>query len=281
MIVSFHPLFEGDKNIICAGREPNADDFAAIKAAVAVVLPQGCRQSLYEMAAASCPHVFPNYRARFDFPGKIGQLKLFRETGTAHPSAELSSSVAEFKQQHGEASGDMSLGLPCVFKFDWGGEGETVYLINSRNDLKHVLAKAAVFENSGQKGFLLQQYVPTNGKTLRVIIIGRAMISYWRIQQSSDGFMSSVSRGAQIDTASQPELQNTARLFIQDFCAKAAINLAGFDVLFPTEEANSQPFLLEINYFFGRKGLGGSAAYYEILKKEIDAWLSKILNRKN
>jgi len=281
MIVSFHPLFVADKNIICAGRDPNADDFAAIKAAAAVILPQGCRQSLYEMAAANCQHVFPNYRVRFDFPGKIGQIRLFRETGTAHPPAELYPSAAEFKKQYGETFADFSLRLPCVFKFDWGGEGETVHLINSRNDLKQVLTKATVFENSGQRGFLLQQYVPTNGKTLRVIIIGRAMISYWRIQQSSDGFMSSVSRGAQIDAASQPELQNTARLFIHDFCAKTAIDLAGFDVIFPAEKANSQPLLLEINYFFGRKGLGGSAAYYEILKKEINAWLSKTLNRQD
>lgn len=276
MIVSFHPLFEADKNIICAGREPNADDLAAIKAAKAVVLPQGCRQSLYEMATANCKHVFPNYRARFDFPGKIGQIKLFRETNTAHPPTELYSSVAEFKQHYGETSADISLGLPCVFKFDWGGEGETVYLINSRDDLNKVLEKAAVFENSGQKGFLLQQYVPTNGRTLRVIIIGQAMISYWRVQQSTNGFMSSVSRGAHIDTTSQPELQNAARVFIYDFCLKTGIDLAGFDVIFPAEEENSQPLLLEINYFFGRKGLGGSDAYYEILKKEINAWLSQL-----
>ena len=139
MIVSFHPLFEADKNIICAGREPNADDFGAIKAAKIVILPQGCRQSLYEMATANCKYVFPNYRVRFDFPGKIGQIKLFRETSTAHPPAELYLSVAKFKQHYGETPGDISFGLPCVFKFDWRGEGETVYLINSRDDLKDVL----------------------------------------------------------------------------------------------------------------------------------------------
>jgi ribosomal protein S6--L-glutamate ligase len=277
MIVSFHPLFEGDKNIICAGREPGADDLAAIKAAAAVVLPQGCRQSLYEMARDNCKHVFPNYRARFDFPGKIGQIKLFRETGWAHPPSELYPAVAEFKQHYREMPGDISFGLPCVFKFDWGGQGETVYLINSRDDLKQVLEKAAVFENSGQKGFLLQQYIPTNGRTLRVIIIGQAMISYWRIQQSTDGFMSSVSRGAHIDTTSKPELQNAARAFVHDFCVKTGIDLAGFDVIFPAQAENSQPLLLEINYFFGRKGLGGSDAYYEILKNEIDNWLSKTL----
>ncbi|OEU62959.1 MAG: hypothetical protein BBJ57_11740 [Desulfobacterales bacterium PC51MH44] len=281
MIVSFHPLFEADKNIICAGREPDADDLAAIKAAEAVVLPQGCRQSLYEMATANCRHVFPNYKARFNFPGKIGQIKLFRETNTAHPAAELYPSVTDFKQHYGEAPGDISSGLPCVFKFDWGGEGETVYLINSRDDLKEVLKKAAVFENSGQKGFLLQEFVPAEGKTVRVAIIGQKLISYWRIQQSTDGFMSSVSRGAHIDTASQPELQNTARAFVHDFCGKTGIDLAGFDVIFSAEEENSQPLLLEINYFFGRKGLGGSDAYYEILKKEINTWLSKTLIRQD
>ena len=65
MIVSFHPLFEADKNILCAGREPDADDLKAIKAAKAVILPQGCRQSLYEMARDNCQHVFPDYAARF------------------------------------------------------------------------------------------------------------------------------------------------------------------------------------------------------------------------
>ena len=281
MIVSFHPLFEADKNILCAGREPGADDLAAIKTAAAVILPQGCRQSLYEMATDHCRHVFPNYKARFNFPEKIGQIKLFRETSTAHPASEVYPSVADFKQHYGDAPGDISFGLPCVFKFDWGGEGETVYLIKSREDLKEVLEKAVLFENSGQNGFLLQQYVPTNGRTLRVIIIGRAMISYWRIQQSTDGFMSSVSRGAHIDSASQPEVQKTARAFVNDFCAKTGINLAGFDVIFLSAEENGMPLLLEINYFFGRKGLGGSDAFYEILKKEINAWLARTLNRQD
>ena len=276
MIVSFHPLFETDKNIICAGRDPDADDLAAIKAAAAVILPQGCRQSLYEMARDNCKHIFPDYRVRFDYPGKIGQIRLFRETGTAHPATELYPSLAEFKHHYGETSAEVYLDLPCVFKFDWGGEGKTVYLINSRENLRDILDKAAVFENSGQKGFLLQQYIPANGRTLRVIIIGQKIISYWRIQNSTDGFMSSVSRGAHIDFTSQPELQKAAGTFIHDFCDKTGINLAGFDVIFPAQKENSEPLLLEINYFFGRKGLGGSDAYYEILKREIHTWLRQL-----
>jgi ribosomal protein S6--L-glutamate ligase len=278
MIVSFHPLFEADKNIICAGREPGADDLAAVKSAEAVILPQGCRQSLYEMARDNCRHVFPDYAIRFNYPGKIGQMRLFQKTGTAHPHAETYASLADFRQQYGDDSKDIALELPYVFKFDWGGEGETVYLINSRKDLKTVLQKAADFERSGQKGFLLQEYVPTEGKTLRVVIIGRALISYWRIQENTDSFLSSVSRGARIDAELEPERQNVAKVFVKNFCNKTGINLAGFDVIFAPVKQYIKPLMLEINYFFGRRGLGGSDAFYEILKKEVHNWLANALS---
>ena len=280
MIVSFHPVFEADQNIICAGREPGADDLAAITAAGAVVLPQGCRQSLYEMATENCRYVFPNYDVRFDYPGKIGQMKLFQQNGTAHPHAELYTSLEVFRQQYGENSDEVAFELPCVFKFDWGGEGENVYLIDSKEDLQDVLHKAADFERSGQKGFMLQQYVPTRGRTLRVVIIGQRLISYWRIQENAPAFKSSVSQGARIDAESEPERQKVAKDFVKDFCNKTGINLAGFDVIFAPIKEYIKPLMLEINYFFGRRGLGGSDAYYDILKNEIDNWLSTTLSKK-
>ena len=278
MIVSFHPLFEADKNIICAGREPAADDLAAIIAAEAVILPQGCRQSLYEMAAENCQHVFPNYAARFDYPGKIGQIQLFQKNGTAHPHAETYASLDAFRQQYGRNPDDVAFELPCVFKFDWGGEGETVYLINSQKDLQEVLHKAADFERSGQKGFLLQEYVPTQGNSLRVVIIGQSLISYWRTQRDTAAFKSSVSQGARIDTALAPKRQKVAKVFVKNFCSKTSINLAGFDIIFAPIKDHIKPLMLEINYFFGRRGLGGSDAYYKLLKGEIKNWLSKILS---
>jgi len=79
MILSYHPCFEADKNLLCAGREPDADDLTAIKSADAVILPQGCYQSLYEMARNNCSHVFPNFDARFKYTGKIGQARFFQE----------------------------------------------------------------------------------------------------------------------------------------------------------------------------------------------------------
>ena len=281
MIVSFHPMFEADKNIICAGREPDADDLAAIKAAEAVILPQGCRQSLYEMARDNCRHVFPDYEIRFKYPGKIGQMRLFQKSGTAHPHAETYLSLENFRQQYGDDPKEIAFELPCVFKFDWGGEGETVFLINTPQDLKKVLQKAADFERSGQKGFLLQEYVPTEGRTLRVAVIGRTLISYWRIQENAENFLSSVSRGARIDAALEPERQDVAKGFVKNLCKKTGINLAGFDVIFAPVAKYIKPLILEINYFFGRRGLGGSDAFYEILKKEIQDWLAHALSRQD
>jgi ribosomal protein S6--L-glutamate ligase len=38
--------------------------------------------------------------------------------------------------------------------------------------------------------------------------------------------------------------------------------------------------MLEINYFFGRTGLGGSDGYYRLFEAEVDKWLAAAgLNR--
>ncbi len=275
MVVSFHPLFEADKNIICAGRQPNGEDLAAIRAADAVILSQGCYQALYEMARENCPHVFPNYDARFKYPGKINQIKLFRKVRVAHPASEIFPRVSSFQQQYHEGLTKLSFNFPVVFKLDWGGEGETVYLIKSAENLQKTLKKAAEYEKSGQAGFILQEYISSNSRTLRVVILGQRVISYWRVQENSDGFYSNLSKGAVIDSEAEPGLQHKAVVLVKYLCQKTGINLAGFDVLFSSENGDSDPVLLEINYFFGRKGLGGSENYYRILLQEIRNWLTR------
>ena len=275
MIVSFHPLFEADKNIICAGRQPNEEDLSAIRTADAVILSQGCYRELYEMARDNCPHVFPNYDARFKYPGKINQIKLFRKFQISHPASEIFPDVASFQRQYGETSAKLSFDFPVVFKLDWGGEGETVYLINSARELREILQKTAGYEISGQAGFILQEYIPSNRRTLRVVILGRRVISYWRIQENNDCFYANLSKGAVIDSEAQPGLQHKAVALVKYLCQKTGINLAGFDVIFSSENGDPDPMLLEINYFFGRKGLGGSENYYRILLAEIRNWLAR------
>jgi ribosomal protein S6--L-glutamate ligase len=276
MIVSFHPLFEADTNIICAGREANREDLLAIKAAEAVILPQGCRQTLYEMARNYCEHIFPNYDVRFRYPGKIGQIQLFRETNTYHPKTKIFQTADSYRQQYSRVSKQPPFKLPFVFKLDWGGEGDTVYLIHSLKTLQDILQQTEIFEHSGQTGFLFQEYIPNRNRTLRVVIIGRQLISYWRIQEAKSGFLANLSRGAIIDSDSEPDLQAKAVISIENFCKKTEINLAGFDIIYSSEKKRKTPLLLEINYFFGRRGLGGSDAYYRILQKKIRHWLKRL-----
>jgi ribosomal protein S6--L-glutamate ligase len=177
MILSFHPLFKADRYISCAGREPSAEDLKAIQAAEAIILPQGCSQLLYGMVRQYCSHVFPNYDARFNYPGKIGQIQLFQETNTRHPESRIYPSVDAFNHEFCHIIKSPPFSFPFVFKFSWGGEGETVYLIHTSAELEDVVKKAAIFEHSGQKGFIIQEYIPNRNKTLRVVAIGQKMIS--------------------------------------------------------------------------------------------------------
>ena len=115
MILSFHPIIEADCNLICAGRQPDENDLAAIRRAEAVILPQGCSEALYRMARSNCDQIFPNLDVRFDYPGKRGQIHLFDKLGIACPETRCYSSIADFQQD------PAPLDLPVVVKMDWGG----------------------------------------------------------------------------------------------------------------------------------------------------------------
>ena len=277
MILSFHPCFEGGKNITCAGRMPGPEDLAAIRAADAVILHQGCSRDLYEMSRENCKNVFPNYDARFKHPDKIGQFELFREKRIKHPRTNIYLNVASFFDRHKGGAGEWSVVYPFVFKFNWGGEGETVRLINSASALERILQKAARFEESGQKGFLLQTVVPTGNRSLRVVVIGQTLVSYWRVQKDPENFYTSLAKGAVIDRDSDPKRQEAACEAVRRFCRATGINLAGIDILFSLSEGpgvdKTEPIFLEINYFFGRQGLGGSEPYYALLEKETRKWI--------
>lgn len=273
MILSFHPLFRGDRNILCAGREPGPPDLCAIRNARVVILPQGCPEQLYFMARNNCANVFPNYDVRFRYPGKIGQIKLFHELSVPHPPTEIFQSVAEFKRRYG---GFKSPKLPIVFKFDWGGEGDTVFLVPSLSELEQIILHAARCEASGQSGFLLQQYISAGNRSLRVTVIGESILSYWRTGDDKSGFYANLSKGGKIVQDAEPHLKEAAEKLVWQFCRSTGVNLAGLDVIFDEGQDKPSPFLLEINYFFGRVGIGGSKEYYRILKKAIKRWLRTV-----
>jgi ribosomal protein S6--L-glutamate ligase len=273
MILSFHPLIAADRQIICAGRAPGADERRAIAAATAVILPQGCRQDLYEVVRENCALCFPNYDARFAYPGKIGQLALFKEVGVPHPRTIACGDTLAFHGQCRRIPADLPFGFPCVFKFDWGGEGETVYPVDSAARLKELLFTASAFERTGQSGFLIQEMIPAGNRSLRVSVIGRKCVAYWRVQPDRRIWCASLAHGGRIDVATDPGLQAAAVSAVRKFCRSTRIDLAGFDLLFPDGDPTAPPCFLEINYFFGRRGLGGSEAYYRTLVQEINNWL--------
>jgi ribosomal protein S6--L-glutamate ligase len=273
MILSFHPIIEADRNIICAGRQPDDGDLQAICQAEAVILPQGCSEVLYRMARHHCPRVFPNLDVRFDYPGKNGQIQLFCQLGITHPRTCIYSSLDAFGREA------VPVDYPSVLKLDWGGQGETVFRVDHSRDLDLVLKQVAAYETSGQKGFLIQQYIPCGQRALRVAIIGTRILSYWRLQPEGSRFGTSVADGAIIDYHADPELQVAAREVVRKFCGRTGLQLAGFDFIFSERDHRAgsiEPLMLEINYFFGRTGLGGSEEYYRLFAAEVDKWL---LNR--
>ena len=276
MIVSFHPCFVGDANHICAGRPPGDTDLAAIRAADAVVLPQGCSRQLFDMARANCRHVFPDYETKFRYPGKIGQTRLFRKLRVQHPKTVTFETCEAFFSRCPDWQKHPPLAYPLVFKLDWGGEGEAVTLIRSSDDLSAALDHAHRCELSGQNGFLLQNFIPGQSRTLRITVIGTRFISYWRVQPDGGRFIVNLADGGIVDHDSDPDLQQVAKTTVRDFCRKTGINLAGFDMLFSPD---GTPLFLEINYFFGRRGLGGSQAYYRMLITEIERWIGSLDRR--
>lgn len=268
-VLSYNLCIETNNNRIWRGDAPSVEDICAMGQADAIILPQGCRQSLYFAARRACPRVFPNYDAFFAFPDKTGQAALFQKTGVPHPRTLAFWSVSHY-------SGiSLPFPYPFVFKFGWGGEGNNVFLIQSAADLHQCLVKAAGYEQQGKRGFIVQEYIATGGRSLRVVVIGNDFYSYWR-SVDGGGFYTNLARGAVIDYASFPHLQEKAVGALRDFCTATGINLAGFDFLFAEGDASQTPLFLEINFCFRCRGLGGVDMYHRYLEKAVKAWLAGV-----
>lgn len=273
-ILSYHPVLAGDVNRICAGRDPNESDFEAMRQARAILLPQGCRQSLYEAAREHCPLLFPDFNCCFKYPGKLGDIELFRKHGYPHPKSWLFPTVSTCPASFWE-----EMDYPVVLKSNYGGEGSLVFKLDEPGDGPPLLAMLGRMESSDLCGSLVQEWVPSDGRDLRVVVMGDRFYSYWRVQKDPNNFLHNVSKGAVLDAESDPELQRMGIRLVRDFSLQTGINLAGFDLMFPFRDGRicPEPLFLEINYYFGRKGLGGLESYYGLLREAADEWLQKVL----
>lgn len=268
MILSFHPWFNADRFMLCAGRDPGPEEAKAISRADAVILPQGCRKSLFELAVSRCAHVFPNYRMRFQYPGKINQIRLFRKTATPHPETQLYRDTGTYCCSRKHTGG---LDFPLVFKLTCGDEGRTVFWVPTATELESCLNRARTWEKGGIRGFLLQRFIPSGQRAARVVVIGEQFLPYWRVQPEAGRFSANLNLGARIDAETDPELLTLACDRVRSFCRATGIDLAGIDLLFP-EQDPSNPVFLEINYYFGRRGLGGADRFRQLLTEALRRW---------
>ncbi len=270
MLLSFNPVIDGDR-YIWALTPWDTELLSAIREAHTIVLPQTVSRELYRLCRENCPRVFPNYDLRFSWEGKIGDALLFWTFGAPHPKTIAFPRLECLLAEHPDmAKKPAILDFPYVIKAATGGEGRGVKLIHGQEDLNRTITALKQYELEGKFGFVMQEYLPGQQRDLRVVVIGEQITSYWRYQ---DSFLHNIAQGGKIDPDSDPHLQQKGQEVVRDLCTRTGINLAGFDLIFP--EAAEEPLFLEINYTFGRRGLGGSEAFYTALTLAVQNLLQK------
>jgi ribosomal protein S6--L-glutamate ligase len=274
MILSFHPCIDADINSIVAGRPPGPEEESMIKQADAIILPQGVRKDLYALCRKYTTQVFPNYDIRFQIPGKIGDISLFRSAAVSYPKTFLFHNVADYHSQFLPGEDRFPFSFPFVIKGNYGGEGRMIYKIDSGLELQNILNQFEAMESSGTRGFIVQQWIDHGGRDVRVVVLLDRLISYWRVQKDPQQFLTNLSAGGTIDPHSHHHLLEKAENIVHHFCKKTGINLAGIDLMYNKDDEAKEPLFLEINYWFGRRFFGSSEAYYAELKKAVKRWLA-------
>ena len=271
MILSFHPCFTADKQIILGDRKLGQDDLRLINRASAIILPQACKPDLFIACKTFSAHLFPDYNARFAFPGKIGQDLLFEKEGFPHPETRIWSSVSAFREV---VSRSIPHDFPFLLKDNTNHESDGVFLVENIRGLERLLD---YFEREPIRSneFLSQEFIPASGNVLRAVILNRNIITYWKRPGAPKQEITTISRGAIIDKTWRKDLQAKGRIQAKKLSEATGINLAAVDFLFSFSDEEPLPLFLEINYYFGRRGLGGTSNYYRLLFQAIKEWLSE------
>ncbi len=269
-VLSFHPTLAGDRFLWELG-SLGPEELGLVRQARAVLLPQTVSRELYYLVRRLCPAVFPDYDLRFQWEGKVGDAMLFWSLGLPHPETRIYPRVEALEQDHPLMNyRARPLRFPCVIKASRGGEGHNTWLVRDRHALAEVVHLLKGLELEGYFGFIVQEYVAGVERDLRVVVIGDRLRSYWRI---NPGFHKNVAQGGRIDPGLDPGLQAIGRERVADLCRRTGINLAGIDLIFPP--GSREPLFLEVNYTFGRKGLGGTEGFQKLLEEAVARWLAQ------
>ena len=275
MIASLHPCIRKEINILCAGRSLTDRERKRLQKARAVILPQGVTAEVYRECRRLVPRVFPNYDLRFGLEGKVGDALLFEYFQVPHPRTLAFGDRESFHKAFPDPDLPPALlsGYPLVMKGNEGGEGSLVFRIESTRDLEDkldLLRCSAVRD----QGFVLQEFIDHGGRDLRVVILYDQLFAYWRVQPDPSRFRTNQRQGGTIDHGGDSRLREKAIKSVERFCRRAGIQVAGIDILFNRKRDPDTPLFLEINYYFGRRGLGGSLRFYELFEQAADRWLA-------
>jgi ribosomal protein S6--L-glutamate ligase len=266
-VLSLHPFVPGHERYkLAPGALPDGPLIEKLSRAKAVIVPQSVSSSIYAACKRHCARVFPEYSFRFGMDDKPGQARLFSGLSLPHPQTEIFPGTGSIADADEFAQG---LKLPCVLKAGAGGGGNGVFAARNKDELKSSLA--ALEQRFGTKTpFVAQAWVNTRGRDLRVVVIGSKMLSYWRVQNRPNEFRNNVCRGARIEYNMEPKLTEKGLELARLLCAKTEINLAAIDILFEKET----PLLGEINFVFGRKGVGGTPRFRALLNTAVSKWIA-------
>jgi len=275
MIASLHPCIRKDINILCAGRSLTDREKKRLGKAQAVILPQGVTAEVYRECRRRVPRVFPNYDLRFGLEGKVGDALLFEYFQVPYPRTLVFRDRESFHNAFPDPDLLPALlsGYPLVLKGNEGGEGSLVFRVESARDLED---KLDLLHGSSvrDQGFVLQEFIDHGGRDLRVVILYDQLFAYWRVQPDPSQFRTNQRQGGEIDPGGNLRQKNRAIMAVERFGRRAGINVAGFDILFNRTRNSDTPLFLEINYYFGRRGLGGSLRFYELFEQAADRWLA-------
>jgi ribosomal protein S6--L-glutamate ligase len=274
MIVSLNPCLDADEYVLPGSRPLSREELKLIGNAKAVLLPQGCSRELYAACFAAGPALFPEYGPRFSFPGKIGQKLLFERHSLPHPRTLIWPCPGQFLDALKENPHIHH--RPFIVKRNLSHEGHGVFLIDDDPALAKAMDAVSTNALHDKEAFVTQDFIPPGEAVLRVVVLGSRTVTYWKLPASKKNKIITISRNAVIERDWRPGLQAAGACLCKVLARCTGINLAAVDVIFPLEDPGPAPLLLEINYFFGRRGLGGSENYYPLLLEAARQWLSTL-----
>ncbi|MDR3554658.1 MAG: hypothetical protein P4L55_07880 [Syntrophobacteraceae bacterium] len=264
--VSFRPEVEMEENLPPLAGIEDLGTIDLLRKAAGVLLPAHVSPWRYRSITQHARDWFPRLDVQFNCRGKTKQAYLFQELGVRHPETLVFENPLQL-QSHLNAHGS-PWGYPLVLKGDLGGGGETVFPVYGAGEIAGHLLKLPKDDP-----LLIQKWVRHGGKDLRVVIYGDHAVSYFRV--GGGRFYNNVCRGGKLDHEGWPELQQKGAAAVLAFSRLVGIDIAGFDLMFPDD---GEPVFVEVNFHFGRKGLGGRKEHQRYVLRAIQRWRGRLLS---